>query len=325
MTVRLVVIGLNPLGLSLGLALGERKDLFYRVGVGESPAQVERVRSLEAFDELGTDTGALLKGSAIVVLALSVEKLEETLKRIAPLLEPQTLVIDTSPVKAGVAEWAQQILPEHAHFLSMTPTLNPLVLEAPEAELLPRADLFQNSLMVISNLPNADSEALRAVADLTQILGAKPLFADLYESDGLFATVDLLPKLSAIALLRATADQPGWSDGRKLAGNAYRVGTAALALDDAETLARELELNRENALRLLDTLGNTLEELKEAIAAGDSEALTSMLAGAQQARERWWEQRKAGSWGPGSEGEEPPASRGSTLGRILGLPSRPKR
>ncbi len=91
--------------------------------------------------------------------------------------------------------------------MTMTPTLNPAYLDETKLGIdAAHADLFKNSLMVITSPPGTDADALKLATDLAMLLGSIPFFADAYETDGLMAAVHLLPELVAAALVDATID-----------------------------------------------------------------------------------------------------------------------
>jgi prephenate dehydrogenase len=61
----------------------------------------------------------------VVVLCVAISALQEVLQRIAPLLAPGTLVMDTCSVKAWPAKWMQELLPPGIHILATHPMFGP--------------------------------------------------------------------------------------------------------------------------------------------------------------------------------------------------------
>ncbi len=63
----------------------------------------------------------------------------------------------------------------------------------------------------------------------------------------------ILPQILAATLLNATVDQPGWREGRKVAGRAYADASGpVLHLDGSQSLKTSIVSNRENVVRVLD-------------------------------------------------------------------------
>ena len=88
-------------------------------------------------------------------------------------------------------------------------------------------------------------EVEQLAMNLVRMLDAKPMLADIAESDGLMTTAHLLPQLTSAALLDATIDQPGWAEARKLAGRPFVGVTGGLAYyDDPASLKEAVLANR---------------------------------------------------------------------------------
>ncbi len=325
MSIQISVLGLGQVGLSLGLALAGHKDQILRVG-SDSSTQAERAAAkLSAFDQFKHNLPAAVEKAEVVVLACPVDEIRSTLEIIAPDLKPGAVMIDTSPVKVKVMEWVKELLPAERYFISMTPTLNPDCLDlpatGPEAA---RADLFHNSLMVITNPPDVPSEALQLASDLAVLLGATPYYADAWEVDGLLAALHLLPRLVAAALTNAVTDQPGWREGRKLAGKPFASATRPVEeLDEVKSFGQATLINRENTLRVLANLVSELETLQVALADQDEAALTKKLGHARENHLEWWAQRKLANWNAPQRTEPLPTS-AEVLGRLIGLGKRKK-
>ena len=182
----------------------------------------------------------------------------------------------------------------------------------------PHADLFQNSLILITTMPGIDESAITLATNLAQILGATPLFSEAVEADGLMAYSHLLPRLVSAALINATIDQPGWREARKIAGQAYAQATEpALHPEESQALGQAALLNADNTTRMLDQMLAELHRLRDAIAQGDAEELQERLAHAQEARKLWWRQRLSADWEPKTNTKIPTG--GEVIGRLFGL------
>ncbi|MBE0409533.1 MAG: prephenate dehydrogenase/arogenate dehydrogenase family protein, partial [Anaerolineales bacterium] len=166
-------------------------------------------------------------------------------------------------------------------------------------------------------------EAIKLAADLTHLLGSNPLFVDTVEIDGLMAGTHILPQIMAAALIDAIVDQPGWQEGRKVAGRAFAEATRPIIHPyEPETLRTSALLNRENVLHKMDRLVASLQSIRDDIEREDSDALDQRLRRARQGCEDWWQQRMSSDW----VGEQPPSvyipKSSDWLGRLIG--KRPK-
>jgi prephenate dehydrogenase len=320
MSTEFTIIGLGQIGTSIGLALANQKPPIHRTGNDLEPEFSRKAQKMGAIDQVVFNIPNSVKAADVVILACPVDDLRENLKAIADDLRPGAVVINTAPIRVAVDAWAKEILPADRHFISITPTLNAAYLEdttttGPDSA---HADLFKDALMVITTPPGTHPDALRLATDLTGLLGAKPYFADPIEADGLLAASQTLPELVAAALVNATIDEPGWIEGRKLAGQAYTAVTGPLLrIDESKIFGTTALLNRDNVLRAIDNLIRALYNLRTLIEEKDSEALQKLIFHAMDGRARWWAERKSSDWDR-SQGPSVPSG-GQMLGRLIGF------
>lgn len=247
---RLAIVGPGLIGTSVALAAARRwPGLDVRlVGPGEP---------LEAIGD-----------SLVVVLAMPVDAIIETLPRLAPLAHPQALVLDTGSTKQAVmAAAATAGLPRFVggHPMAGGTTTGPAGA---------RADLFDGRAWFLAN--PAAPDAVRRAAKFVEGLGARPVvLADRgQEHDRLMAAVSHLPQVAASALMvtvaRAVGDGnlawagQGLRDTTRLAGSQAAVWESVLATNSQQlkpllrmlaaelvTLSDQLE-DREAIRRLFD-------------------------------------------------------------------------
>lgn len=328
MTIQITIVGLGQIGASIGLALAEKKDLVVRVGHDKDYRIAQQAQKMGALDKISFNLPSVIHDADIVILALPIDHIQETLKIIAPDLKEEAVVIDTAPVKEVVAGWAKEILPANRHYVGLTPVLNPAYLQEHESGLeAAHADLFREGMMVIVAPPQTPSEAVKLASDLSRLLGAAPLFADPVEIDSLMAATHILPQLLAAALLNITVDQPGWREGRKIAGRAYAEVTGTVVLQgEPGALCTSALLARENMLRVMDSAIAALQAIRTDIKNEDAVSLTERLDRARSGRESWWNQRQSADWLSEEmprQGEMPKAS--EVFGRLMGLGRKNKR
>lgn len=328
MTVQITIIGMGQIGTSIGLALADQKEVVRRTGHDREMRISRLAEKMGALDRVVLNLPSSVRDADLVVLALPTDQLKETLEIIAQDLKENAVVMDTAPVKEIVAKWAKDILPQGRYYVGLTPVINPAYLQTHESGVeAAHADLFHGGLMAIVVPPQTPSEAVKLASDLTRLLGASALFADPLEVDSLMAATHILPQLMAAALLNITVDQPGWREGRKLAGRAYAEVTGPIAqFSDPEALSSSALLTQENILRVTDSLIASLQALRNDIKNQDGEALTERLKRALLGREEWWKQRQTTDYAAqemGMPAETPKSS--DMFGRLFGLGGRKPR
>jgi len=298
MSIKITIIGLGQIGGSIGLALAQYKDKISLVGHDKELSIERAAQKKGAIEKTEHNLPKAVKDAQIIILALPVHQVRETLKFIAPDLQEGVIVVDTSPIKSEVTKWAKEILPAKCYYMGLTPTIGAEFLEDTKTGLdSAKADLFSKSIFLLDAAIGSPHEAVQLTIDLVQLLGASCMLTDTAESDGLMTYAYLLPQLISAALLNATFDQPGWQEGRKLAGRAYTTVTAGLiAQDDPDALGMLALHNRENVTRSLDVMIDALITLRDEIEANNDAAVKARLQAAHKSHELWLNERFSGSW-----------------------------
>ncbi|HSG42311.1 MAG TPA: prephenate dehydrogenase/arogenate dehydrogenase family protein [Anaerolineales bacterium] len=298
MTVQITIIGLGQVGASIGLALKERKTNVYLMGHDKDNRSAKAAQESGAVDTYKYNLPDSVRDARIVILALPLAEVRETLELIAPDLQEGTLVIDTAPAKATVESWAKELIPQGRFYVGLFPAIHPdLLHDIDYGVKAARADLFEQGVMALTAPMGTPENIFRLTTDLISLLGSLPLLMDTAEADGLLSKVQVLPQLAAAALLNATLDQPGWLEAKKLAGKPYAAVSSGLAYHDDAASLREASLeNRENMVRLLNSYITSLLQLRDDIEANDSDAVGNYLDKAWSGRANWFDERVGAEW-----------------------------
>ncbi len=298
MPIQITIIGLGQIGTSMGLALAAHKNSIVRVG-HDKKAELERdAQQKDAIDKAEHNLPTAVRDARIVVLAIPVSQVRETLEFIAPDLQEDTVILDTSPVKSNVVKWAKELLPKGRHYVGLVPAINPVYLHDFQfGQAAAKADLFSNGIFLIDAPYGTPEEVVTTAIDFVRLLDALPLLADPIESDGLMSTTHLLPQLVAASLLNATVDQPGWQEARKVAGRAYAAVTAGLAYqDEIDSLRLSSLHNRAGMVHALDVMIAALRGFRDDIEKEDDEGVAARLESALEGRQRWLSERVSADW-----------------------------
>jgi prephenate dehydrogenase len=298
MSVQITIVGLGQIGSSIGLALKAHGVNVHRVGHDKDSQAAKESHKSGAVDDVKYNLPASIREAKIVILALPLAEIRETLKIIIPDLQEGTLVLDTAPAKATVTAWMKELLPQERFYIGLTPAINPEYLHGTEFGVkAARADLFENGVVAITAPAGTPGDVFNLGIELVNLLGAKPLLMDTIEADGIFSAMHILPQLVSTALLDATVDRPGWQEARKLAGRPYAAVTAgAVHHDDIVSLGETALENRENMVRLLNACISSLINLRDDIEENDRRALLERLEKAWKGRIRWFDERVAAEW-----------------------------
>ena len=291
---RTTIVGLGLIGGSIGLALRQADVVSAVVGHDKEPSIAKEAKKLGAVDKSEWNLISACEESDLLVLAIPMGGIEPTLKAIGPYLRPGTVIIDTATLKEQVVAWADEILPEGIHFVGA----NPIIAHSVAADgglAAAQADLFQDGVFCLTPSAKADPAAVKLATDLITILGAKPIFFDPAEHDGLMAAVEHLPPVLSLAMMEMASGQQTWRELRKVAGNVFGA-SVDLPSDDANSYSDVILANRDNVLRWLDAYTASLASLRQELVDADSEALGQRFEAALQERARWLADRQTGNW-----------------------------
>lgn len=223
------------------------------------------------------DRGEPLHGvgdALVVVLAAPVDAIIDILPRLASVVTPHTLVLDTGSTKHSIMRAAAAArIPQ---FVGGHPMAGGTASGPGQA----RADLFDGRPWFLAN-PDAP-EAVRRAIKFVEALGAHAVALSDHgqEHDRLMAAVSHLPQLTASALMIAVARAIG-DDNLKWAGTGLR-DTTRLAASSAAMWESVLATNSEELKPLLKTLGADLIALADRLE--DREAVRRFFEAAARAK-----------------------------------------
>ena len=322
MSIQITIIGLGQIGASMGLALSTHKNL-HLIGHDKNMDAANTAKKMGAVHQVKRNLPNSVIDSDIVILSLPFNELQETVVYIKENLKEGSVLLDTAPNKNKTQVWMQENLPAGRAYIGLAPVINPSYLHEEELGVKSaREDLFHKTAAMIAAPPSAPPDALQLAADLSGLLGAKPLFADIDELDGIFASTHLLPPLTAAALLNTTVDAPGWDEARKVASRTYaEITRAILHQEGAESLSAAAMANRKNLERLLDGMIASLREIKKTLQEKDEEGLDALLTRAEDGRVLWMRERRNADWLDTGVKPDPVAPAGM-MERLLGVKKR---
>lgn len=236
---RLAIVGPGLIGTSVALAAARRWP-------GLEVRTVDRGDSLESIGD-----------SLVVVLAMPVDVIIETLPRLGAIVHRQALVLDTGSTKRAVM--AAAAAAGLSQFVGGHPMAGGTTTGPAEA----RADLFDGQAWFLAN-PDAP-DAVRRAVKFVEALGARPVVLNDRgeEHDRLMAAVSHLPQLVASALMLTAARAVG-DDNLKWAGRGLR-DTTRLAASQASVWESVLASNGQEIKPLLRALASELVTLSDCL------------------------------------------------------------
>jgi prephenate dehydrogenase len=326
MAYEVMIIGLDQVGASIGLALANAEGELRRVGYDADKSTGKQALELGAIDELLSHPRRAIKHVDLVILSIPTSDVELYLETLGPTLKEGALVLDTGGIKSLAFEWAKDFLPEGRHFIAAMPVVGPKSLEeAPFTPGQPSAELFQDGLLAITNLPQTPESALAVAVNLATLLGAQPFFIDPDEHDAAIAATDDLPALLSAALLRAATRSPSWRELQRLAGQTFAFATQLVGVRSPTQAQKRIALNREKVLSKLDVIIEELNLLREHVAEEDGQALSEYLDQADRSRFTWLDARNKADWSLQDMTQGQSLGGLGFFGNLFGISSREKK
>ncbi|MFS8976012.1 prephenate dehydrogenase [Cupriavidus necator] len=287
---RVVIVGVGLIGGSLALALKRAGVAGTVVGVGRSPASLQKALDLGVIDEAATLEDAA-RGASLIVLCAPVAQNFALLHALEPHLQPGTIVTDAGSTKSDVIMAAKTALGDKvAQFVPAHPIAG-RELNGVEAAL---ADLYVGKKTVLCPLQENARADVAAVRAMWETAGAQCHVMSAVQHDAVFAAVSHLPHVLSYALVAQVANAEDASLKLDFAGGGFRDFTR-IAASSPEMWRDICVANRDALLRELNTYQSVLAHLKAQIEKGDGDALERIFTRASKTRLAWGAERAAGN------------------------------
>ena len=282
MTLTIAILGLGPVGVSLGLALGTLDPRTLAagrpliVGWDRDKRALKEARGRLAVDRAEANLETAVRGADVIVATVPFGEMRELFAAIAPWLKHGAIVSDTTSTKAQILEWARELLPVSVEFVGGHPLTSP-------GEVVAR-NAFQGAIYCLVPLPRTRRTALDNVESLVTAIGAKPYYIDAVEHDSYVAAAGHLPLAVSLALMETVGQSGGWREIQPIAGEGL-VHMTELAAADVKLAGDELVGNAAALDGWIDRMIESLLKLQRTIR--DPAALKGVLDRNQDVRESW--------------------------------------
>ena len=279
---RITIIGLGPLGTSVGLGLRNAKLSGTEiVGTSRERRNASNANKVGAVDRTFSTLGAAAEGANLIVLDTDLREMEDLLKVLGDRLEPGVVITDLGVMKSKAVAWAEDYMKDGVYFVPGRPLPKKAITTLEEAD----GTAFQDCHYCIVPPVRAPEAAVKTVVGMADALGAKPFFMDAHEHDAYAAATSYLPIILSSALVTSTASSESWREMHRLASSEWdKVGS--LASNNPEDNLAFATANPELLVQWLDKIILELQAYREKIQDG-SEDLLDVFINAWEARARW--------------------------------------
>ena len=278
---RVALIGLGLIASSMFWAI-KRAGLAGEVtGYARSQETRDTARRIGLCDRVCDSAREAVEGADLVVLCVPVGVMGDVAADLAPALKPGATVSDVGSVKRAVIDAVTPHIPETVHFIPAHP-LAGTEHSGPESGF---ESLFDNRWCLLVSDNGADEQAIAAVQQLWQGMGAKVERMDPDHHDLVLSVTSHAPHLIAYTMVGVADDLSRVTDSEVIQYSAagFRDFTRIAASDP--TMWRDVFLaNKDATSEILGRFTEELFALQRAIRRGDGVHLHDYFTRTRQIR-----------------------------------------
>ena len=272
------IIGLGVVGGSYAGALSAAGYTVY--GVARTLDTIAKAKERGMIADGGTDAAPFAAKSDVVVIALYPGQVAPYLRALAPHLRPGTVVTDVAGIKSLIQKEVEEALPEGVEFVFAHP------MAGREKRGIDYADpaVLRGANFILVRGANTSQSAMETVRKLAEDMGfGRIVEVSAQRHDEIIGFVSQLPHAIAVALVNSDEES---AETENFIGDSFRDLTRIASIN--ETLWSELFLgNRDNLIRSIDDFTRQLNAIRDALAAGDKDALEALFKSSTERRNRY--------------------------------------
>lgn len=280
---RLGLLGVGLMGGSLALALRQAGLVQQISGYDIDVGQLNQALDLGVIDYAAHDLNEAVADADAVILALPVGAIKEVCRLMASVLPANAFIMDVGSVKGSVIEAVKEGLGQlPPRFVPAHPLAGREVSGVQFAD----SHLFENHRVVLTPLPETDSEAVILAETLWRSTGAMVEQMDPDRHDRWLAATSHLPHLLSFCLVDMLGDLGDPQEIFRLSGGGLR-DCARIAGSDP-VMWRDIVLENDHYVQeAIDQFMMVLKKIEAMVSRSDSQGLFEAFAHARALRERY--------------------------------------
>ena len=280
---RVVIAGVGLIGGSFALALKTAGVVNQVVGIGRTRAALDNAKRLGVIDIVAENWADALRDTDLVLLAMPVGQMENSLRELMPHLESKTLVTDAGSTKSDVVAAARATLGDK---IGQFIPAHPIAGAEKSGVDAATATLFKDRRVVVTPLIENSHSDVEVIRQVWQQSGARVSELTPETHDQIFAAVSHLPHLLAFALVDEFASRENADELFAFAAGGFRDFTR-IASSHPEMWRDICVANRGALLAELDAYMTHLMRARVLLASADASGLEAMFTAARKRRDEW--------------------------------------
>lgn len=280
---KICIIGVGLIGGSFAKGLKQANQAKTIVGFGRHKDNLEKAKTLGVIDEYSLDIAIALQDIDMVLIATPVDSFGTILELIKPHIDDSVIISDVGSTKGSVVSIAKKVFGKvPVRFIPAHPIAGK---EKSGAEASDGA-LFNNKRVILTPGNDADTQALEAVSELWELLGAQVETMTHQKHDDLLAMTSHLPHMLAFGLMDYLIEKN--PDACDYAAGGFKDFSRIASSDSI--MWRDICLNNSvDIVKHIKGYQQSLDKLSNLIENNQSEALIKLFAEAKSARDEWIE------------------------------------
>lgn len=272
---KVAVLGLGLMGGSFIGALERRFPETASVGFDSDPEAAAQALELGLVDRLASSAQEAVAEADLVVLAMHVRGILETIPQVATMMRDDAVLLDLGSTKTAIVRALDQI-PERLQAIGGHPMCGKRTSGVDGAS----ADMYRGRVFVLTPSRRTRPETLERLLNLLRALEMRPVVLEPEHHDQVVAYISHLPHFLPIPLLNAT-DAAGDSKTWELAAGGFRA--AAGGLDSNPAMWEDILLtNRAAVAQALRALRAQADRGVELLESGNDDDLLRWFRDAQE-------------------------------------------
>lgn len=273
---KLTVIGLGLIGGSMAIDLRKAGFTHEITGVDVNPENASEALNLGIIDRIETLENAV-PNADMVIIAIPVDKVLQTLTKVLDLISDQTTVIDVGSTKKAISE-AVENHPKRRNYVPAHP-MSGTENSGPTAAL---EGLFEGKINIICDQEKSGPQHLAFAEKVFQVLGMDIAYMTADIQDHSTAFISHLPHAAAFALANAVLDKEDREIIFDLASGGFN-STVRLAKSSPEMWGPIFQQNKQYVVESLDVYIKHLKAFRKSIES-DPEQMTALMKNANRIR-----------------------------------------
>ena len=268
---KVAIIGTGLIGGSMALDIKKKRLAHQIIGVSRHKNTLIRAIKGRVIDK-GSQHLSVIQGADLVVLATPVNTILNLAATISQFIKKDCIVTDVGSTKQAIVSKLSNIFPNYVGS-------HPLAGSEKRGLTNAQADIFKDSLCILTPTKNTPPKVLKRIKDLWNQLGARVVVMNPDTHDRILSFVSHLPHSIAFSLISTVPDKY-----LKFAANGLK-DTTRIALSDSRLWVDIFLSNRKNMLESIQSFQDKLSAVKSAIHKRNEKALIRILKKAKGKRE----------------------------------------